>query len=99
VIFLFLIILLISNLLLIGCSTTKPKQGENGWDGIKLYKPIPEQQKFIAADKTEIKYMAITNQYLLISVNDYLEICALIESAVLWNKKMFFNYLKEKPPP
>ena len=96
-IYLFLMILLTSNLF-IGCSTTMPKQGENGWDGIKLFKPVPDQQIFIADDKTEIKYLEVTKEYVLLSVNDYLEICALLESAVIWNRKMFFDYIKIKVP-
>jgi hypothetical protein len=81
-----------------GCSTTKPVQGESGWDGIKLYKPIPDKELFIAADKSTIKYTEIDSKYILMSVEDYLEICALLESAVFWNKKIFFEYIKQKPP-
>lgn len=72
------------------------------WDGVRTYKPVLSSRAFLSADQKSVAFESpALMDYVLLSVQDYLELAALIQAGVIWNRKQFFDYLKQaqQPPP
>jgi hypothetical protein len=82
-------------------STKRPIAGDDtGFVAITLYKPVPDSGIFASPGKIPI-LMSSPNimDYVLISVSDYLELAALIQSCQIWNRRMFTDYCTAAKAP